>query len=137
MTNLVYEKLLEQLAGGEMTELQRSLFGLLKAHPEGLTRPELVQNIYGYWPANINGNADDRKIRKAIERMRRRLFPIVSTSSKPGYRLDTSREAVMKMIGELQHRKTRLQEQINAAAKFYEIPEYQEPVNASQMRMPL
>ena len=137
MTHPVYEHMLEELAGGELTELQRSLFGLLKAHPEGLTRQELVMKIYGYWPTDVNGNSDDRKIRKAVERMRQRLFPIVSTSSKPGYRLDTSREAVNKMIAELIHRKAKLDGQIHAAAKFYEIPEYREPMEAKQMELAL
>jgi hypothetical protein len=114
-----YERLLEELAAGEMTKLQRRIFELLKDNPDGLTRGELVY-----------------KIRKAIEALRRRLFPIVSTSSQAGYRLDVSRETVLKMIGELQHRKAKIQDQINAAAKFYSIPEFTEPVMATQLELP-
>lgn len=130
--HLVYDRLIEELSKGELTDLQRSIYQLLKTTPDGLTRQELVLKIYGYLPLNVNGNSDDRKIRKAIERMRQRLFPIVSTSSKPGYRLDVSRDAVTKMLAELNSRKEHLQEQIDAAAKFYEIREYQEPENAVQ-----
>jgi len=132
MSQSNYERLLEELAAGEMSKLQRKVFELLKDHPDGMTRQELVQAIYGYWPQNVNGNSDDRKIRKAIEAMRKRLFPIISTSSKAGYRFDISREYVVKMINELRHRKSKIEEQINAAAKFYEIPEFIEPVTATQ-----
>jgi hypothetical protein len=131
-----YERLLEELAAGEMTKLQRRIFELLKDNPDGLTRGELVYKIYGYVPSNLGNDNNDRKIRKAIEALRRRLFPIVSTSSQAGYRLDVSRETVLKMIGELQHRKAKIQDQINAAAKFYSIPEFTEPVMATQLELP-
>jgi hypothetical protein len=130
-----YERLLEELAAGEMTKLQRKVFSLLKDHPDGLTRGNLVFMIYGYVPSNLGNDNNDRKIRKAIEALRRRLFPIVSTSSQAGYRLDVSRETVEKMIGELQHRKAKIQDQINAAAKFYSIPEFTEPVMATQLEL--
>ena len=134
MTSKVYTALIEELAAGELTDLQRKVFELLRDNPEGLLRSELVMHIYGYIPTKIEGNTDDRKIRKAIERLRQRLFPIVSTSGKPGYRLDTSRAAVEKMIHELQSRRARIDEQIEAATKFYSIPAtYQEPVQATQM----
>lgn len=117
-----YERMLDELASGEMTTLQRKVFELLRDAPAGYTRQELVCAIFGYVPTKIDGNTDDRKIRKAIERLRKRLFPIVSTSGQPGYRLDVSREAIHKMLRELESRKARLQEQINAVAKFYEMP---------------
>ncbi len=134
----IYEHLLEELAGGELPRLQRQVYELLKEHPHGLERQELILRIYGYFPAgDLSRNTDDRKIRKAIERLRQRLFPVISTSAKAGYRLDVSREAVQKMITELQRRKMRIQEQIDAASKFYEIPEYREPVPAAQAEMNL
>jgi len=83
----MYEKILFELASGEMSKLQRDVYNLLKQNPEGLTRQELVLKIYGYRPVRLEACADDRKIRKAIEKLRQRLFPIVSTSSQPGYRL--------------------------------------------------
>ena len=132
MTHTAYARLLEELAGGELTDLQRKIYDLLKENPDGYSRQELVLRIYGYYTENLADDHNDRKIRKAIEKLRQRLFPILSTSARPGYRLDTSREAVLKMIAELQGRKNHIQAQINAAAKFYEIPEYREPVEATQ-----
>jgi hypothetical protein len=132
-----YEKMLEELAAGEMTALQRKIFDLLRDYPQGYTRQELVCAIFGYMPTKIDGNTDDRKIRKAIERLRKRLFPIVSTSGKPGYRLDVSREAVRKMLLELESRKARLQEQIEAVSKFYEMPTTYRPDPAAVKQMEL
>lgn len=117
-----YEQMLEQLAQGDMTKLQRGVFEALRDNPNGLDRYELVEILFGYRPDSVEGNIDDRKIRKAINRLRERLFPIVSTSRRPGYRLDVSHEAVTKMINELQSRKARIEEQIEAASKFYSIP---------------
>lgn len=136
MPHPAYEKLLDELAKGELTKLQRQIYELLKVNPEGLTREDLVECLWGYRPGNVGDSSDDRKVRKAIEALRKRLFPIVSTSSKPGYRLDVSREAVLKMIAELQARKDHIQDQIDAAAKFYQIPvEYHDPVQATQLSL--
>lgn len=135
--NKVYETMLEELAAGQLNDLQKQIFQLLRDNPDGLDRFQLVHRIYGYIPVKIDGNTDDRKIRKAIERLRQRLFPIVSTSGKPGYRLDTSRDAVTKMIRELESRRDHINEQITAASKFYNIPVvYQnDPSQAQQMRL--
>lgn len=135
MIHPTYENLLLELSSGELTDLQRKVYDLLKKYPDGLSRENLVYMIYGYLPVQLAGNTDDRKIRKAIERLRQRLFPIISTSAKPGYRLDFSRQAVAKMLAELQSRRDHIQEQINSAAKFYSLPEYSEPVNALQERL--
>lgn len=118
----VYESLLNQLAEGELNELQRRVFNLLREHAEGLTRYDLVEHIFGYRPEILDRNVHDRKIRKTIETLRQRFFPIVSTSGQPGYRLDVTKEAAEKMMAELQSRKERLQEQINAVSKFYQLP---------------
>jgi len=137
--NNVYETMLEELAAGQLNDLQKQVFQLLRDNPDGLDRYQLVQAIYGYIPLKIDGNNEDRKVRKAIERLRQRLFPIVSTSSRPGYRLDTSRDAVTKMIRELESRRDHINEQIQAASKFYNIPAtYQnDPSQVQQIRMPL
>jgi len=118
----IYTRLEQELENGELNDLQKQVFTLLKENPAGLSRQDLVMKIYGYWPETLEGNTDDRKIRKAIERLRQRLFPILSTSGRPGYRLDISREAVNKMLNELRSRRTHIDEQINATLKFYEIP---------------
>lgn len=117
----IYTRLEQELESGELNDLQKKVFTLLKENPAGLSRHDLVSMIYGYWPETLD-NTHDRKIRKAIERLRQRLFPIVSTAGKPGYRLDISREAVNQMLSELRSRKAHIDEQINATMKFYEIP---------------
>lgn len=119
--NPVYENLLHELAAGELTRLERQVFELLRDNPDGLDRYQLIMKICGYLPVSLAGNTDDRKIRKAIEAMRRRLYPIVSTSGRPGYRLDVSREAAEKMLAELNSRINRMQEQAEAVSNFYKI----------------
>jgi hypothetical protein len=118
----VYESLLTQLAAGELSDLQRRVYNLLRDHPDGLTRYDLVEQIFGYRPVTVDGNIDDRKIRKAIEKLRTRLFPIISTSGKPGYRLDVSRDAAEKMLAELLSRKKHLEEQADAVSQFFKLP---------------
>lgn len=142
---VTYENLLRDLADGELTQLQRQVFELLRDNPEGLDRYQLVQKVYGYLPLKVEGNTDDRKIRKTIEKLRNRNFPIVSTSGKPGYRLDTSKEAAEKMLAELHSRISHMQEQAEAVSKFWQIPmpkTYRSPrrthtVSDQQIRMPL
>lgn len=135
----VYDNLIAELADGELNALQKQVFELLRDNPDGLDRYQLVGRIFGYMPEKIGGNTDDRKIRKAIERLRQRLFPIISTSGKAGYRLDASRESVEKMIRELQSRQAHIQQQIEAASKFYDIPVVYEvdPSEVTQLEMTL
>lgn len=131
----VYDKLIQELAEGELSKLQKSIYYLLKMYPDGLTRHQLVEKIYEYTPTDINSDTNDRKIRRAINHMRKRLFPIVSNSQEAGYKLDTRRETVVKMLAELSSRIANLQELKNATAKFYNIPEYEEEVDAVQTSM--
>ena len=138
MPTPTYEQMLDELASGELTKLQRQVFNLLKNSPEGCTRAGLVFAIFGYRPLNLASDTNDRKIRKAIESLRGRLIPIVSSSGEAGYRLDTSRETIRGMIAEWVSRREKLQNLINSAAKFYEMPEfYVEPVTATQMELAL
>lgn len=128
-----YEKLLEELERGELTKLERQVFNILKSHPDGVTRKNLVFNIYNVSVSDLNGSTHDRKIRKAIESLRNRLVPIVSSSGAPGYKLDVSREHIEQMMGEWRSRISELTKRLNAAAKFYEMPEYYlEPEDATQ-----
>lgn len=118
----IYDQLLQSLENGELNKLERQIFLLLKEHPAGLSRQDLVLKIQGYWPEKLDGNTDDRKNRKAIQRLRERLVPIVSTSGQPGYRLDISREGVDRMLAELRCKKDLLEQQIESTLKFYSIP---------------
>jgi hypothetical protein len=122
-TTTQYQQLLDELAG-ELTEMERKVFDALKSHPNGLTRPQLVAIVYHEWTSKIvvNNSTKDRMVRKTIESLRAKMVPIVSNSGQAGYRLDVSREARQKMVSELISRRDRLNEQIERAAKFYEIP---------------
>jgi hypothetical protein len=122
-----YDQLLADLAAGQLTELEQKVLDLLGANPDGLTRYELLEHIFGpgsRYVAEKRGLAnstDDRKIREAIESLRNNGVPVVSSSGKPGYRLDTSPEAVGAMIAEWQSRVENLQERIRKATQFYRI----------------
>jgi hypothetical protein len=122
-----YDQLLAELAAGQLTELEQKVLDNLGASPEGLTRYELLERIFGpgsRYIAEKRGLAnsgDDRKIREAIESLRNNGVPVVSSSGKPGYRLDTSPEAVGSMIAEWQSRVENLQARIHKAAQFYRV----------------
>lgn len=133
-----YDKLLAELAAGELSDLEQKVLDLLSTHPDGLTRYELLELVFGpgaRYLAEKRGLAnstEDRKIREAIESLRNNWLPIVSSSGKPGYRLDTSPEAVGSMIAEWQSRVENLQERIRKASQFYHVAPPQVPGRSSQ-----
>jgi hypothetical protein len=138
---LTYEKLLDELAAGELTVIERKVFDALKKHPEGLRRQQLIAIVFGEtvraWERD-NNSADDRKVRKAIESLRSRLVPIISTSGRAGYRLDVSKEARDRMLADLRSRRAKLDALIERTAKFYALPDqYVAPVLARQEQLPL
>lgn len=121
----IYERILEDLAAGEMNDLQKSIFAALrKAYPQGRTRRQLIGDCYGEAciPAeteDLNNNSHDRKIRIALGDMfNEKLIPIVSTSGEPGYRIDVSEERIYEMIAEWRSRAARTSEKIVAAQKL-------------------
>ncbi len=121
----VYERILENLANGEMTGLQKSIFAALrKAYPQGRTRRQLIGDCYGEAsiPAedtDLNNNSHDRKIRIAIgEMFNKKLIPVVSTSGEPGYRIEVSEKQIKAMVAEWRSREARTQEKICAAEKL-------------------
>jgi len=130
-----YDRILAELAT-EISDLERKVFDLLKAHPDGLTRFELLENVYGSGSRylaekrGLANSSDDRKIREAIEHLRDNGIPVVSSSGTPGYKLDTSVRAVSAMIAEWQSRVNKLQSKIKKAATFYNIPTEYNPVQA-------
>lgn len=139
-----YEKLLSDLAGGELSELERKVLGLLNKHRDGLTRFELLEHVFGpgsRYLAEKRGLAnstDDRKVRETIESLRNNGVPVVSSSGKPGYRLDTSPEAINSMIAEWQSRVENLQTRIRKAARYYgvQLPaSYTQTQQATQNRL--
>ncbi|MBN1451265.1 MAG: hypothetical protein JW963_09640 [Anaerolineales bacterium] len=118
-----YEKLLTELDAGEMSELERKVLEVLLKAPGGITRRGSVRTIYGIEAqSNLSNDPHDRKIRKAIENLRKRMIPIVSSSGKAGYRLDTSPEAIQNMTRELKSRIAHLEQRLEEACQFYDLP---------------
>ena len=118
-----YEKLLAELDAGELSELERKVLDALMKAPNGITRRGLIRVVYGVEAQrNLSNDPHDRKIRKAIESLRSRNIPIVSSSGKAGYCLDTSPEAVQNMIAELRSRIAHLEQRLVEACQFYDLP---------------
>ncbi len=85
-----------------------------------MTRQGLIRIVFGVEPQrNLGNDPYDRKIRKGLESLRNRMFPIISSSGEAGYRLDTSPEAVENMIRALESRITHLQQKVHIARQYY------------------
>lgn len=133
-----YDEILNALAN-ELPEIEKKIFDALKRHPSGVKREQLIAIVFGVQVRAgtlLNNNTRDRRIRIAISRLRKRMVPIISSSSEAGYRLDTSRAAREKMVADLVSRRNELNELILRACKFYEIPE-QMPVAEAVKQPPL
>jgi len=110
-----YERLLAELDAGELSELECKVLEVFLKAPGGITRRGLIRVVYGMEAQrNLSNDPNDRKIRKAIESLRDRMIPIVSSSGKAGYRLDTSPEAIQNMTRELKSRIAHMEQKIEA-----------------------
>lgn len=118
----VYESILQELADGELDELEVKVFHFLRrVYPAPLTRYDLIECIFGYRPAeeeNLNNNTDDRKIRTAIASMFEKGVPIVSTSGGAGYHVDIDLEKWSTVIAELEGRKATISTKLDAAYRI-------------------
>lgn len=117
-----YEKLLEELSTGELPIIIRKTLDVLFHASKGLTRRELIRIVYGEEPINnLSNDTRDRKIRKGIEHLRNLGCPIVSTSGKAGYKLDTDSKNIESMIREWESRIVQLQQRVNAVRRYYDL----------------
>ena len=117
-----YEKLLEELSTGELPIIIRKIPDALFHASKGLTRRELIRIAHGEEPINnLSNDTRDRKIRKEIEYLRNLGFPIISTSGKVGYKLDTDSKNVESMIREWESRIVQLQQRVNAVRRYYDL----------------
>jgi DNA-binding winged helix-turn-helix (wHTH) protein len=117
-----YEKLLAELKAGELPLMARNILEALFQAPKGLTRKGLIRIVFGEEPqTNLGNDTRDRKIRKGIETLRNHGIPIVSTSGKAGYQLDTDPKNIECMIREWKSRIDQLQQRVDAARHFYEL----------------
>lgn len=118
-TTTVYEHILDELAQGEMKELERKVFqSLRRVYPSSRSRTGLLFDCFGYEPEpreNLNNNSDDRKIRIAIASLFDKGIPIVSTSGAAGYRLDIDAESWADVVYELESRAISLQARLHTA----------------------
>lgn len=118
----VYQAILEQLANGELEELEVKIFHFLRrVYPASLTRYDLLEFVFGYRPSeeeNINNNTDDRKNREAIASMFEKGVPIVSTSGGAGYRIDIDLSSWSELVSELEGRKSTISKKIEAANRI-------------------
>ncbi len=111
-----YEKLLAELKADLPSILYKILEALLQA-PKGLIRV-----VFGEEPqTNLGNDTRDRKIRKGIESLRNRGIPIISTSGKAGYKLDTNPKNIECMIKEWESRGAHLQQRVDVARGYYDL----------------
>jgi len=117
-----YEKLLAELNAGELPIIVQKILDALLQAPKGLTRKGLIRIVFEEEPdSNLSNDTRDRKIRKGIEYLRNLGFPIVSTSGKAGYKLDTDPKNIECMIRELESRIMHLQQRVEAISSYYEL----------------
>ncbi|HRJ59493.1 MAG TPA: hypothetical protein PLV64_24650 [Anaerolineales bacterium] len=116
-----YAKLLAELNAGELPIIAQKILNTLLQAPKGITRKGLIRAVFGEEPGNnLSNDTRDRKIRKAIEHLRNLGLPIVSTSGKAGYNLDTNPENIEEMIREWEIRIVHLQHRVDAARHYRE-----------------
>lgn len=117
-----YEKLLAELNAGELPAITRKILDALSQAPGGLTRKGLIRIVFDEEPGNnLSNDTRDRKIRKGIEHLRNLGFPIVSTSGKAGYKMDTDPKNIDDMIREWESRVVQLQRRIDAALHYHDL----------------
>ena len=116
-----YEKLLVELKV-ELPMIQYKILEALLQAPKGLNRKGLIRVVLGEEPqTNLGNDTRDRKIRKGIESLRNRGIPIVSTSGRAGYKLDTNPKNIECMIKEWESRIAHLQQRVMAARSYYDL----------------
>jgi hypothetical protein len=120
----VYERILDELADGELEDLEIKIFHhLRRVFPASMTRYDLIEVVFGERPAegeNLNNNKDDRKIRSAIASMFDKGVPIVSTSGGAGYSINIDLENWSTVVNEIGHRKETLEKKETAARRIIE-----------------
>ena len=112
--NSVYEQLLSEITDAD----ERKVFDvLLQADGRRVTRGELVRKVYGVEldPNALANSVEDRKVRKIINLLRERDYPIVSSSGAAGYTMKASAEEMDVYIADLASRKEEIQHDIDHA----------------------
>ena len=86
-----------------------------------ISRRRLIYDVFRHViPENeLANSAEDRQIRKAIENLRLRGQPIISSSASKGYSLLTDKHEIEKMITEMESRRESLADQIRSLRNTY------------------
>jgi malate/lactate dehydrogenase len=118
-TTNAYEQLIAEITD----EDEKKVFDvLLQADGRRVTRVELAREVYGVViePAALANSVEDRKVREIIHRLRKRDYPIVSSSGEAGYTMKASAEEMDTYIADQASRKAKIQENIDAAYRSKE-----------------
>ena len=110
----VYEQLVAEITDAD----EKKVFDmLLQAEGERVTREELVKEVYGIVVESnaLANSVEDRKVREIIRRLRKRDYPIVSSSGAAGYTMKASAEEMDIYIADQASRKAKIQDNIDAA----------------------
>lgn len=108
-----YQSLLAQIDD----KFEQDVFQCLAGHiGESISRQELIFDVCGAMVDKeiLSGDADDRRIRKCIERLRYKGFPIVSSSSGNGYSLVDDPQKMDTYLAEERARADHIQKKIQA-----------------------
>lgn len=117
-----YERLLDQLASGELSEIEKKVYSALRrVFPAALTRYELIEIVFGYRPdkdENLNNSTEDRKIRTAIASMFEKGIPIISNSGSAGYCIDIDESHWDVTLVDLRSKEQSLREKVESAERI-------------------
>ena len=115
----VYEQLVAEITDAD----EKKVFdALLQADGERVTRMALVLEVFGVVidPESLANSVEDRKVREIISRLRKRDYPIVSSSGAAGYTMKASAEEMDIYIADQASRKAKIQDNIDAAYRSKE-----------------
>lgn len=117
-----YERLLDQLASGELSEIEKKVYSVLRrVFPAALTLYELIEIVFGYHPdkdENLNNSTEDRKIRTAIASMFEKGIPIISNSGSAGYCIDIDESHWDVTLVDLRSKEQSLREKVESAERI-------------------
>ena len=84
------------IIGGVGDEHERAILDILIGATSPVSRRDMVRLVTGHTAsANLSNDPDDRRNRKAIERLRAADWPIMSDPAQGGYWLETSEETII------------------------------------------
>jgi hypothetical protein len=92
-----------------------------RAPGKTITRKMLVWKVFNIVvnEQELNNNRYDRQNRQAIENLRDRGYPIISSAAGKGYTIISDRIEIEKMITEMESRREALARQIRALRNSY------------------